>query len=86
MFPELDLSPSSDEEKATHTLFSRLERANFNHWIPHLKSETDADSETLCFLLISNFERWAKSSYPVILSNPVLIYIIRHHVMKAHEG
>jgi hypothetical protein len=39
-----------DVLEKTPTQLSPLDRANFNHWTTHLRTETDPVSETLCFL------------------------------------
>jgi hypothetical protein len=52
-----------------------LERANLNHWIlPHLKTETDPVSETLCFL-VSRIPDDGQSP-----KNPVILNIIPHRL------
>jgi hypothetical protein len=47
----------------------RRESPNLLSPSPHLNTETDAFSEKLCFLVISNsgYGRWKKSSNPVVL-------------------
>jgi hypothetical protein len=37
---------------------------------PHMRTETDPVSETLCFLIIQNSGRWTKSRNTIILSPP----------------
>jgi hypothetical protein len=56
----MDLFPSLGEGVKTSTLLGPLERTNLSHWKrangegvlpPHLRTEPDPVSETLCFLV-----------------------------------
>jgi hypothetical protein len=56
----------------TPTQLGPSDRANLNHWTPHLKTETDPASETSCFLVPRISDDGKKSK------NPVFLNVIHH--------
>jgi hypothetical protein len=90
VFRKLDVFPSSGEGWETRTLWGPLQRANLKHWTflkdpselvsptPHLRTETDPVSETLCSLKYRMPDKVPKPSNPkwnTPPSEPFKIYV-----------
>jgi hypothetical protein len=74
MFQKLDVSVLRWGGK-TPTQLCPLERANLNHWTPHLRMETDPVSGTSCFLVSRILDDGKSPKNPVILTATYVLHM-----------
>jgi hypothetical protein len=62
--PSITHKSSFHRGQETPTHLGPLERATLNHWTPHLKTETDPVSETLCSSVFLEYQTMDKVQKP----------------------